>query len=354
MEQANLTREELFEEVWNNPLTTLAKKYAISDVGLRKICIKWNIPLPKAGHWSKAKHGKAPKKPRLPMWKPGDVKIKINLRKEGKVKPKNPYLALVKEIEESGICLEIEQDFRKVDPIIRRTRKFLESKYNYNSNNEKYYQLKDESMSVSTGKEQQNRALLIMDRLIKCLKERGHQVFVRERQGYVRIENEEIDFRIREKQNTNDVKDDRGWNTREYSYSGKLVFQIEYGWKCKEWTEQKTPFEQQIAKLVAGIEIRAAEKKQRRKELEQYKKEQEEIRRLQDIEREIQQQEQQKTDGLFEEFEAWKKAKEMHQFIQEIGQHRSKEWVDWALSKVPYVESRRKHVDSILPLKNGN
>lgn len=338
MEKATLTREELFEEVWNHPLTNLAKKYAISDVGLRKICIKWKIPLPKAGHWSKIRHGKAPEKPKLPKWETGKVEIKINLLKEGKNKPKNPQLERIKEIEESGINLEIEQDFRKADPIIRATRKFLNTPYNYKSRNEEYYKLRDQAVSVSTSKEQQNRALLIMDKVIKVLKERGHEIITKDRQGYARIGKEEIDFRVREKQNTTDIKDDRGWNTREYTYSGKLVFQIEYSYRAKEWTEQKTPFEQQIAKLVAGIEIRAEEKKTERIKWEKYQKEQEELRRLQKIEQEKVRLEQQKTETLFQEFESWKKAKEMKQFIQEMSKTRSKEWVDWALSKIPYVE----------------
>lgn len=58
MKQIILTRQELFNEVWSTPLLKLANKYAISDVGLRKLCIKQKIPLPKAGHWSKAKFGK--------------------------------------------------------------------------------------------------------------------------------------------------------------------------------------------------------------------------------------------------------------------------------------------------------
>ena len=50
MERVTITRKQLFDEVWRTPLLQLANKYAISDVGLRKLCIKQNIPLPKAGH----------------------------------------------------------------------------------------------------------------------------------------------------------------------------------------------------------------------------------------------------------------------------------------------------------------
>jgi len=58
MEMATLTRRELYDLVWSTPMTAIAKKYLISDVGLRKICISMNIPLPRAGHWEKIKAGK--------------------------------------------------------------------------------------------------------------------------------------------------------------------------------------------------------------------------------------------------------------------------------------------------------
>ena len=36
MEQVKLTRKELYDLVWAEPLSRLAKKYKISDNGLRK------------------------------------------------------------------------------------------------------------------------------------------------------------------------------------------------------------------------------------------------------------------------------------------------------------------------------
>ncbi len=58
MDKQIFTRKELYDLVWSESLLTLCKKYAISDVGLRKICVRMNIPLPKAGHWMKLQFGK--------------------------------------------------------------------------------------------------------------------------------------------------------------------------------------------------------------------------------------------------------------------------------------------------------
>jgi len=66
MNKVSFTRKELYDLVWSNSMLSLSKKYDISDVGLRKICIRMNIPLPRVGYWEKLKAGKRLKIIRLP------------------------------------------------------------------------------------------------------------------------------------------------------------------------------------------------------------------------------------------------------------------------------------------------
>lgn len=65
-ETAMLTRKELYDLVWTRPMTSLAPKFGMSDVALRKHCKKHNIPTPPLGHWAKVAHGKATRQPPLP------------------------------------------------------------------------------------------------------------------------------------------------------------------------------------------------------------------------------------------------------------------------------------------------
>lgn len=53
-----MTRKKLYELVWSEPLIVLAKKFESSDNILRTTCKKYNIPLPKSGHWMKIQFGK--------------------------------------------------------------------------------------------------------------------------------------------------------------------------------------------------------------------------------------------------------------------------------------------------------
>ena len=61
------SRVELFDLVWSKPMTHLAKELGLSDVGLRKICVKFGIPLPPRGYWSRLQFGKQDPRPELPF-----------------------------------------------------------------------------------------------------------------------------------------------------------------------------------------------------------------------------------------------------------------------------------------------
>lgn len=60
------TRQELYELVWATPLVKLAKEFGLSDVGLRKTCVRYQVPTPALGYWAKLNFGKPVKKTPLP------------------------------------------------------------------------------------------------------------------------------------------------------------------------------------------------------------------------------------------------------------------------------------------------
>ena len=61
-----VSREALYEEVWSDPVTVVAPRYGLSDVGLVKICKKLGIPVPGRGYWAKVKAGRPTRKVPLP------------------------------------------------------------------------------------------------------------------------------------------------------------------------------------------------------------------------------------------------------------------------------------------------
>lgn len=68
-----IDRADLYRLVWSEPLTRLAERYGLSDVGLRKVCVRHDIPLPPQGYRQQLAAGRAPKPAPLPKSKTGTM-----------------------------------------------------------------------------------------------------------------------------------------------------------------------------------------------------------------------------------------------------------------------------------------
>lgn len=60
-------RETLYREVWEAPVTEVAKRYQVSDVAIHKVCKSLEIPTPPAGYWAKLRAGKPVRREPLPQ-----------------------------------------------------------------------------------------------------------------------------------------------------------------------------------------------------------------------------------------------------------------------------------------------
>lgn len=61
-----ISRKDLYDLVWSEPLVTLAARFKISDVALRKTCQKAAIPTPERGYWARKDAGQKCPVPSLP------------------------------------------------------------------------------------------------------------------------------------------------------------------------------------------------------------------------------------------------------------------------------------------------
>ncbi len=64
--QRLLSREDLYELVWSEPLVSLSQRFGLSDNGLRKRCKSMGVPTPPRGYWERTRHGHRVKRPPLP------------------------------------------------------------------------------------------------------------------------------------------------------------------------------------------------------------------------------------------------------------------------------------------------
>ncbi|KAF0183381.1 MAG: hypothetical protein IV086_17995 [Hyphomonadaceae bacterium] len=66
-----LTRRALYDLVWEKPVRTVAGELGLSDVGLKKVCTRFDIPVPHRGYWAKLAAGQRVHRSPLPPRGPG-------------------------------------------------------------------------------------------------------------------------------------------------------------------------------------------------------------------------------------------------------------------------------------------
>jgi len=67
-----VTRQELFDLVWAEPMVAVAKRFDVSGSYLARVCTRLNVPRPARGYWAKLAVGKASVRPALPLARVGD------------------------------------------------------------------------------------------------------------------------------------------------------------------------------------------------------------------------------------------------------------------------------------------
>lgn len=66
-----VSREDLYKEVWAEPMTTVAARYEVSSSFLARVCQRLNVPRPPRGYWAQRAVGIKLKQPPLPPPTPG-------------------------------------------------------------------------------------------------------------------------------------------------------------------------------------------------------------------------------------------------------------------------------------------
>jgi hypothetical protein len=265
-----LTREELYDLVWSESMLSLSKKYAISDVGLRKKCKKMEIPLPDLGYWACVQFGK-----KTPARKPlkkysGDQYVFLKLREEGD-HGKNPDLKSIAVLQEEilndpKVNLKVPDKLTNPDPIIISVKDDLYKK-NVWKNDEGIVNSSYGILSINVSPKNFSRALRIMDTLIKGLKNRGHELISKNGEVYVVVYSENILLSCREKHERELVKG-KYYDSTILKPTGKISVRIDNSYKLKEWVDGTILLEDQLHKIIASIELRALKEQAERIERE--------------------------------------------------------------------------------------
>jgi hypothetical protein len=357
MNEIILTRKELYQQIWLEPLKQIAKKYQVSDYTLRVICKKYEIPLPKSGYWMKLQFGKPVEKEKLNENYKGDEKISL----EGYPKTESidgkalsPIAALKLEIEKDrNVSLVVPEKLTNPDRLIVSTKNALKEEYNYDRKESFISAWKE--LRISVTKKLIDRALKFMDTLIKAIRARGNDVEVSNGETCVLIYGEKIKISCREK-SKRIIIPGKYYNSSELKPTGVLAFSID-GIYSKEWTDGKLKLEDQLSSILAKIEIEGKRSKEQSDYWKRWREEQKIKKEKLEEKYNLKEKELEKFKALiiaakrYDEVLKLKKyintvedqAKEKGIFTDEL-----KEWIVWAQKKTDWYDPFINLFDPIL------
>ena len=382
-----LSREELYALVWEKPMTKLAQEFGFSDNGLRKICKKHNIPLPNLGYWTKKAYNKKVKQPPLPPIKNGEPsKIYIEKREKAPSAAKASNAKIYPPKIHALIDFEMlpENKISVLDtlvephPLIRTAEKCLTkgkpSKYNLLE----YWER--EHLAISVSKDSLDRALRIMDAVIKAFVVRKFKVSVEGSKTFVQVMGEKIQIGLKESVNqkvkelTPKEKKERErdthqllYSSREYEFTpnGKLTLYIQKSYDRQKWSDGvRQNVEPKLNAFIIGLIKAAQYEKDRRIQ----KAKDEEERRKQERQRaELSHkiyEEEKRVEELLEEVSAWTRSQQMHKYIEAV--HKSamekhgsieqgsklEKWLIWAQQQAERLDPLCDSPPSVLDRKS--
>lgn len=319
-----MTRSELYEMVWKDPMTHVAKRFGVSDVALRKTCVKHNIPTPPLGYWAKLAFGKKVSQPALPPLKAGESEhIHLTIR-PSKLLPAS-VSAVLDAAEQQEMTPEMKVVVPKVrpsglHPVISTIDKAIR-KCKANEEGFLIWGAKDEG-SIAIGPSSTERVTLLLDAFAKALVARGYEISV-DADIEIRVENEPFKLKIYETKNrkphqptSSEIKeqarhDDNSkryptiyqpdkivWRTWDRYPSGRLCIEIkdptQYRWNDQNlvgrWYDRKAKCaEDYLSEAIVALTGAASLAKHRRAEAEErarIRAEQEELRQREKARRE--------------------------------------------------------------------
>lgn len=370
-EPTTLTREALYELVWSEPVSRLAARYGLSDVGFAKICRDMRIPLPGRGYWQQRSAGKNVHRPRL-MALPNGSPPSLQ-----QVTFSSPD-AQGRIVFESELVLEQRRYESMPDHRIVVAEQLSDPHPLVTQTGHALRRIKPDAsgvipiwgkpiLDVRVTPQLMDRALRVMDALVKALEQRGISVHVSkdgEVRTFVRILEQEVSLLLDEplrQIRTDPRARDPLASRHAYVPSGELRIRarIEYfGHRHqKDWRDGKARrVEDCLNKVVIGI-VAAAER--RGEAVKRFEAAQEGMRRahasyLQRLRTE--QEEQARIAELEKATAAWVKSQQIREFVAAIRARLSRdvdspaardgaeELLDWAL----------QHADELDPLSKDD
>lgn len=170
MSAIQLSRLQLYQRVWSEPVSKLAPQFGMSDVGLAKLCRRHSIPLPPRGHWAKLSAGKPTTKIPLPPHKGRqDYPIRLEEVSKEKLDQRNQELRQIAELKEKLAKSSVDHSSDiPVHPIVKAASKVLLRKTGW-KNEKGLRHVPSEILDISVTEGSVERALGLTNKVFHAL-----------------------------------------------------------------------------------------------------------------------------------------------------------------------------------------
>ncbi|APW63998.1 hypothetical protein [Paludisphaera borealis] len=204
-----IDRKDLYDQIWATPASQLCKRFGFSDVWLAKLCKRHGIPRPPRGYWAKKRNGIPTR--RIPLPRISDEtleKIDLTPRPAPEKQTISPVLKKSPpKREPAEAAITVNSRLTAPHPLVDRTRKSLNASLNLDSSMRDRWGListrEEGCLDVAVGPESIDRAMRILDALIKALEARKCRVQVPgeefDRRTLAEVDGKLIRFRLTEK-----------------------------------------------------------------------------------------------------------------------------------------------------------
>lgn len=345
MKKITFQRNELYEKVWEKPVSHLTEELGVSSHKLYKACEELDIPTPSAGYWAKLRHDKEVNRPELPESDKASFTLTIheeNRRQKGQTKP--------------AIEITVSKRLTQPHPLIKQARKNIDK-----TSLNRYNRVRGGApLDLSVGPENVERSLRILDTLLKEIEKRGYNLRTKRKNKsyWMLIGNgqDEVYFQLREKGNRTEVTDDQRWPEYEYTPTGELqlaLFRESYDRTGKVLSDtQSKKLEDRLGEFFIKLDQVMAQVKKRRLEIEETHRKRRKRREIKETAKEQRNEEKQRRNKLKKRATTFTKSQYIYDFIAEIERKQAQldltreeelkfeAWIIWA----------RNHADRLNPI----
>ncbi len=376
-----VSREALYEEVWTTPVTVVAPRYGLSDVGLVKICKRLGVPVPARGYWAKLKAGRPTRKVPLPTLVTGvrDLSGPIPLPEREAAAYARVREAL-QQTRERRSPVSVPAELADPHPLVRVAAACLKRRDGWD-HPAGVRSAPKEVLDLQVTRNTLDRALRLADTLLKALEPSGFTARVDAEKGKTLLVGDgttltisiveqvtrtshtptHAEVRARDRYYDSFRAGDRGEypNIPQFDWhpTGRLTLTVG-SWPTRKWNDtERSLIDTRLSGIVAAIVGLAEAKRAKEEEGERRRRTYEEARTRYEAQVRARNEEHRQLRSLLRDASRLQRANRLREFIAAVedrARHDSEltpeklQWIEWAKAKADWLDPLVRRCDPIL------